>query len=236
LKTPVTNLHGYAQLLRRETAAERAPSPTRLDRSLSVIERESAKLDRLVRQLLDVARIEAGKLPVEYSPTDLVALLRGVVESARLRSGRQALHLEGPAAMIAEVDALRIEQVMANVVDNALKYSPRESAVQITVDACGGGCVRMTVRDWGDGIPPESRPHIFDRFYQAHVESHTSGMGLGLWICRQIVELHGGRIWVEFPADGGTQIVVDLPTASAGGARGGATPPATGLSNTSCCC
>jgi signal transduction histidine kinase len=230
LKTPVTNVHGFAQLLRRDTVDGKAPHPTRLDRSLTVIEHESAKLGRLVVQLLDVARIEAGKLRVEHSPTDLVGLVRGVAESAALRSGRQSLRVEGPETMIAEVDPLRIEQVMANLVDNALKYSPPESAVWISVQPDVAERVRLVVRDWGGGIPAEKRPHIFDRFYQAHRESHTSGMGLGLWICRQIVGLHNGRIWVEFPEDAGTQVVVELPTGLAGEVRDPAGPPAEGQS------
>ena len=117
--------------------------------------------------------------------------------------------------MWVSIDPLRIEQVVTNLIDNAIKYSPEGGQIDIDL-----GCdevensPRITVRDRGVGVPPEHRPHIFDRFYQAHAGgplTSMAGMGLGLYISRQIVELHGGSIQAEFPEDGGTRFVVRLP-------------------------
>jgi len=96
-------------------------------------------------------------------------------------------------------------------VNNAIKYSPDGGTIDIAATQ-HGDTAQVAVRDHGLGIPPEHREHIFDRFYQAHARSHRSGMGLGLYISRQIVDLHGGAIAADFPADGGTRFVVTLPT------------------------
>ena len=110
------------------------------------------------------------------------------------------------------VDPLRLEQVLMNLIDNAIRYSPEGGSIEIEVAQPAPDRVRLAVRDHGIGIPPEKRAHIFDRFYQAHAGTHLVGLGLGLYISRQIVELHGGRIEAEFPPDGGTRFVVSLPT------------------------
>lgn len=121
----------------------------------------------------------------------------------------------GPPRLPARVDALRLEQVLTNLLDNAIKYSPDGGTITVTLGQTAAElCV--SVRDHGLGIPAEQRGRIFDRFFQAHQDGHRSGMGLGLYISKQIVDLHGGEITVEFPADGGTCFVVHLPaTASA---------------------
>ena len=124
--------------------------------------------------------------------------------------------------MPAWVDPLRLEQVLSNLVGNAIKYSPDGGPIALTlaVDP-GGATVRLAVRDWGLGIPEERRAHIFDRFYQAHADHHRSGLGLGLYISREIVALHGGRLEAEFPADGGARFIVTLPTGRGAGGGGG---------------
>jgi signal transduction histidine kinase len=108
------------------------------------------------------------------------------------------------------VDPLRIEQVVTNLLSNAIKYSPDGGAIDVSV-SCGSDSVRLVVRDHGIGIPPERRARLFDRFYQAHGEGHFGGLGLGLFISRQIVELHSGTLEADFPADGGTRFQVTLP-------------------------
>jgi signal transduction histidine kinase len=111
------------------------------------------------------------------------------------------------------VDPLRLEQVLSNLVGNAIRYSPQGGPIALTlaVDP-GGATVRLAVRDRGLGIPAERRAHIFDRFYRAHADHHRSGLGLGLYISHEIVALHGGRLEAEFPADGGSRFIVTLPT------------------------
>jgi signal transduction histidine kinase len=122
--------------------------------------------------------------------------------------------LRAPAEVPIWADPLRIEQVVTNLLDNAIKYSPEGGPIEVDVDSVEPGTVRLAVRDHGIGVPPEHRGQIFERFYQAETvpTKHASGMGLGLYISRQIVELHDGRIAAEFPPDGGTRFVVTLPT------------------------
>jgi signal transduction histidine kinase len=110
----------------------------------------------------------------------------------------------------AQVDPLRLEQVLANLIDNAIKYSPDGGPIDVTLTA-GGDELQIVVTDEGIGVPPEHRERIFDRFYQAHGERRFGGMGLGLYISRQIVELHGGVLKAEHPREGGTWIVLRLP-------------------------
>jgi signal transduction histidine kinase len=107
---------------------------------------------------------------------------------------------------------LRLEQVTSNLLDNAIKFSPKGGRIEVELADLTPGMARLTVTDSGIGIPPDRREHIFERFYQAHDRDHVSGMGLGLYISRQIVELHGGSIAHELPPDGGCRFVIDLPT------------------------
>jgi len=211
LRTPVTSMLGYAQLLSRP-GAKRPFDPDRQARALKTVEQQAKKLSRLIGQLLDVSRCQAGKLSLDCQVADITALVRGAVATARLR-GRDHKFAE-PAArrVLALVDPLRLEQVINNLLENALKYSPNGSQIDVSVKSVAPDRVRVSVRDSGAGIPSEKRSRIFDRFYQAHSDSHASGMGLGLYISRQIIELHGGRIWAEFPPEGGSQFVFDVPS------------------------
>jgi len=108
---------------------------------------------------------------------------------------------------------LRLEQVLTNLLDNAVKYGPDGGPVEVVLVRVGSDTVELSVRDRGLGIPAEKREQLFERFYQAHANGNRGGLGLGLYICRQIVELHGGSIRAAFPPDGGTRFVVRLPLA-----------------------
>ncbi len=212
LKTPLTSLRGFAQLLLGQLDEGRTPNPEHLELALSSIDRQSEKLARLVSQLLDISRLQAGRLGLERRPADLVPLLRGVLESALPGSGRHEIVLEAPQAAVAVVDPLRLEQVLTNLLDNAIKYSPEGGRVEVELRAVTDG-LEIAVTDRGIGVPEEHRARIFDRFYQAHGERRLGGMGLGLYISRQIVELHGGALKAEFPPAGGTRLVITLPSA-----------------------
>jgi signal transduction histidine kinase len=211
LKTPITSLRGFAELLLEQFGQPEGPDPERARRALRTIDRQSLTLARLVGQLLDVARIGAGRLALECGPTDVAGLAQRAVAAAQARTLTHSLHLDAPPSLPAQIDPLRIEQVLVNLLDNAIKYSPGGGRIDVTVNIPDPFTVRVTVRDRGLGIPPESRARIFEHSYQAHAQSHQSGLGLGLYISRQIVELHGGRITAQFPTDGGTRMVVDLP-------------------------
>jgi signal transduction histidine kinase len=113
---------------------------------------------------------------------------------------------------LVNVDAVRLEQVVVNLVDNAIKYSPTGGQIEIRLKESGPDLVHLTVADQGIGVPECDRARIFDRFYQATSGRESRGMGLGLFISRQIVLLHGGELRAEFPPEGGTRMIVELPT------------------------
>jgi PAS domain S-box-containing protein len=215
LKTPMTSLRGYAQLLVREFDRGEMTDPGRTRRAAVTIMVQSDKLGRLVGQLLDVSRLQSGMLAIEKRSADLSELLREVVRATRIQLRNHILVARLPGELWMSLDPLRIEQVITNLVDNAIKYSPDGGQIDLVLSVDDAGqCVRIVVRDRGVGVPVEHRAHIFDRFYQAHAGgalTSMAGMGLGLYISRQIVEMHNGEIAAEFPADGGTRFVVTLP-------------------------
>jgi signal transduction histidine kinase len=211
LKTPVTSLRGFAQLLLRDTHRRQTITPERLTVALRAIDTQSAKLSQLVARLLDATQIEAGKLRIEPVPVDLVALVQAVFAQHR-GAGTHTLALEGPAQLEAVIDPLRFEQVFTNLLDNAVKFSPQGSRVTVELGHTAEGGARLAVTDQGIGVPPDQQAAVFERFHQASGVHHLSGMGLGLYITREIVELHGGRIWLEAPDHPGARFVVTLPS------------------------
>jgi signal transduction histidine kinase len=211
LKTPMTTLRGYAQLLGRSLGEGQLPPLGLLQRGIDAIDWQSEKLVKLTEQLLDVSRIEAGKLQLRQQPADLVEVVRGIVQSVQGTTQKHTLTLTAPETCLATVDAMRLEQVVANLVGNAVKYSPNGGAIEITLGTPDPTRIELVVQDWGLGIPADRRENLFDRFYQAHGEGNFGGLGLGLYVSRQIVELHGGTIEADFPDSGGSRFVVSLP-------------------------
>jgi signal transduction histidine kinase len=212
LKTPLTSLHGFAQILLGVPGQGRPRDPARTELALRQIEGQTGKLSLLVDQLLDLARLETGRLALDCRETDLTALVAEVAAAARVRTDRHTVTVEAPPSVPAWVDPLRLEQVLTNLVGNAIKYSPQGGPIALTlaVDP-GGATVRLAVRDRGLGIPAERRTHIFDRFYRAHADDHRSGLGLGLYISQEIVALHGGQLTPQFPPEGGSLFLIRLP-------------------------
>jgi len=147
-----------------------------------------------------------------------VRLVGDAVDAARvMHQETHTLTFRAPASATAYVDGLRIEQVVTNLLDNAIKYSPDGGEIDVEITRATPEWVRLTVRDHGIGIPAEDLERIFDRLYQVESSSQIPGrvgLGLGLHICRQIVLLHHGTIVAEAPPDGGTRVVVDLPAGS----------------------
>ena len=241
LRTPITSLRGYAQLLQRQYRRGRV-DPAQIERALSLIDHQSDKLARLAMQLLDTSRIETGTLVLERRPADIAGMVREVVESTRAVLAVNApvlqvdyeLTLEGPDSVPADVDQTRLEQVLVNLLDNAIKYSPNGGTIDVrTSVAAPPVSVQITVRDRGIGVPAAHRERIFERFYQVQKRDNPSGMGLGLYVSRQIVELHGGTLAVEFPIDGGSRFIVTLPLTPLRAAGAGRASRRTGPSTSS---
>jgi excisionase family DNA binding protein len=214
LRTPLTSLMGYAQMAVRRLDRNGHLEPERAELALRAVVGQADRLSRLLSQLLDISRLASGKLSLEPQITDLAALLEQCVGAARLWSDRHPIALSSPARLEARIDPLRLEQVLANLLDNAIKYSPEGGPVDVALSRSNDGWVELSIRDRGLGIAPEQRGQIFERFYQAHRASHRSGLGLGLYVSREIVEGHGGEISAEFPDDGGTRFVVRLPASA----------------------
>ena len=212
LRTPLATVKGHAQMALRRLERAGQLEPERAAEALRAIAGQSDKLNRLLSQLLDISRLEGGKLALERQPTDVVALVEQVVSATQARDEGHAITLAAPPSIEAEVDPLRLEQVLTNLLDNAIKYSPDGGPIEVAVSRSMGDALEIAVRDHGVGIPAEKRALIFERFYQAHGNGHKSGLGLGLYVSREIVELHGGEITAEFPSDGGSRFVVGLPS------------------------
>jgi signal transduction histidine kinase len=201
--------------LLRQAALGQAAAAPKMHRALEVIDRQSDKLTRLIAQLLDVSRLQSGTLALERRPTDLAGMVTGIVAAAQQTTTIPlVVHAPGPA--LAAVDPLRVEQVVVNLVDNAIKYTVDDAPVEIAVLQPRADVVQVAVRDRGLGIPEMDRRHVFERFYQVGGSRQVGGMGLGLHISRQIVTAHGGTIELEVPPDGGSRFVVTLPAWQAG--------------------
>jgi signal transduction histidine kinase len=209
LKTPLTPISLVIQILRK-----RAEQYLPIDASL--VERAQRPLERLtglINDLLDISRIQAGRLRVLPAPTPLRDLLRELVEAHRLTAPDHPLELvEPPEELVVLGDRARLAQVISNLLDNAVKYSPPGSPVRVALQAQEGQAL-LSVQDSGIGIPPEQRQQVFERFFRARnaPSSHYGGLGLGLYIARDIVERHRGRIWVESELGRGSTFFAALP-------------------------
>jgi PAS domain S-box-containing protein len=206
LKTPITSLRGFCQWL----YARHDMDAKGRDRALSTIDRQAAKLARLVERLLDVSRLRLGHLALSLERADLVTIVREAIASVA-RPSAAPLALDAPASLPAQVDPVRIEQVVTNLVDNAFRHGSPVGPVEVAVRPLAHDRAEISVCDHGPGVPQEERERIFERFYRAP-GAPSSGLGLGLSISREIVALHGGSLIVESGAGAGACFRVTLPT------------------------
>jgi signal transduction histidine kinase len=216
LRTPLTPLKGFAALtLQRMEKGEDFPERERFLKALRSMSRQTDRLHRLVDDLLDTSRIQAGRFELERQQLDLVPLVREVLERFELR-GQEGLHflLEAPPTPVVGLwDGPRLEQVVTNLLSNAVRYSPQGGTVQVRFILTSDHA-ELQVRDEGIGIPPESLASLFQPFARASnaTSRHFGGLGLGLFICREIVQRHGGDIWAESPGPHrGSSFHVRLP-------------------------
>jgi signal transduction histidine kinase len=185
-------------------------------RQLEVIQRQANRANRLISDLLDVAKIQAGGLTVEPVPVDVLSLVQEALESANPLATSNQLKLcreveDDGARVLSDRD--RVLQVFANLLGNAIKFTPKGGEITIRAESAGSE-IRFGVCDTGPGIPPEHLPHVFDRYWQAKSTAKL-GTGLGLSIAKGIVEAHGGRIWVESEPGKGASFIFTLPCAPA---------------------
>ncbi len=210
LQTPIAIIKGYASTLARTDAMLDVEA---LHSRLLTIEEEADRLNRLVGNLLYASRIQAGGLQMEAVELDLVPLIEGVVRRFKARSPDVDFRLEIPPNLPAVMaDRERIEEVLQNLVDNAIKYSPRQREVTIACRSTGDEVI-VSVSDTGMGISLRDQEQIFDRFHRVRnkMTQAMPGAGLGLYICRAIVEAHGGHIWVESVLHEGSTFFFSLP-------------------------
>ena len=214
LRTPVTSIKGYTQLAKtliREN--DLVTSEEYLDIALDQIDRMS----RLILELLDVSRIETGRLEIRRESIPWPEFVRDVVHRHHTAVSDRRFHLNVPEdSKIVAGDRDRLEQVLGNLLENAVKYSPDGSEIFVNVELKGDDMVVTSVCDRGIGIPADELAQVFERFHRGRQVSSTNygGLGLGLYITKQIIERHGGSIWVESAEGVGTTFHFSLPVAS----------------------
>ena len=234
LRTPLTSIQGYSQLLEGRLGAERS-SESKEMAHLRVIRSQVGRMRRLVDDLLDVSRIDRrGGVSVETSDFDLASEVRDAVARVGREHRDRQIELRAPEALGVHADRDRIGQVLSNLLENAVKYSPDGGPIHVDVERRGGE-VEVRVADEGLGIPAEHRENVFERFYQADGDAgrrRFGGLGLGLYISRAIIDAHGGRIWAAPNTEGGRGSVfgfriprVAMPLAPLGVAPTGEPPP-----------
>src|ERR1700690_2993031 len=208
LRTPVTLIKGYASTLRRDDAKW---DRTVVRDSLAVIEEEADRLSKMIDDLLDASRLQAGGISLNLADVSLSALAQRVAERFAPQSQKHTIVTDFPANFpVILGDETRLDQVLVNLVSNALKYAPK-GEIKIS-GSIRPEMVVVAVSDQGPGIDTRDLPHIFDRFYRStDAAKQTKGAGLGLYLARAIVEAHGGSIWSEPKTDPGARICFSLP-------------------------
>lgn len=212
LRTPLTYLQGYTEAL----LDNMVKNEEERSRYLNIILEETLRLRRLVDELLDLSHIEAGHLDIKKNSISIESIVEKVSKKVHPLCDSKKIELEidiqGDIPLIV-ADEDRIEQVLINLMDNAVRYSPKDSKVTVKVRPSDEGVI-VTVKDSGQGIPPEELPFVWERFYKVDKsrERKKSGTGLGLAIVKKIVELHNGRVWAQNCDEGGAEFSFYLPS------------------------
>jgi two-component system phosphate regulon sensor histidine kinase PhoR len=212
LRTPLTAIKGYTQhLVRRiERRLRKIRETTNLPvselaethdlHSLAIIQSQTEHLERLVSDLLDLSQVQWGQIQLHYEAFQMSDLLNDMVRSVQASAEQHILTLEIQAPETSVIaDRTRLEQVIGNILDNAIKYSPHGGQVNIRLQGQSNSIYHISIKDQGMGVNPEHFEHIFERFYRVHntASHHYAGIGLGLYVAKAIIHRHGGHIWLE---------------------------------------
>ncbi len=210
LRTPLSLIKGYV-----ETVLDGArDDPEVATKFLQTIDRNAERLKLLIEDLLTISELESGRVKLNLQSVQLQAVTEKVVGDLKTRAEAKAMKLSNEApALRVRADADRLEQVLGNLVDNAIKYGRREGTVRIGARVADAGEVEVVVEDDGPGIPPEALERVFERFYRVDKarSREQGGTGLGLSIVKHIVQSHGGRVWVKSEAGQGARFYFTLP-------------------------
>lgn len=213
LRTPLSMIKGYV-----ETLLDGAKSdPEQLTRFLQIIDKHADRLTYLIEDLLTISKLESGQIVMNAQRVNLREQAQRVVEDLRARAAERHVTVENLLAdeLWAQADADRLQQVLFNLIENAIKYGRSEGRVALGAKAIPGGMIRVWVQDDGPGIPLEARERVFERFFRVDKarSRETGGTGLGLSIVKHIVQAHGGKVWVESELGQGSTFNLTLPQA-----------------------
>ena len=223
LKTPLTSIQGFSQALEEGAIS----SPEEYQEAGRIINEETQRMRRLVDDLIELSRLESGQAVVQREPVDLADLLRacGRRFEWQLRESGATMQLVLPLLPPLEGDERRLEQAFSNLIENAVRHTPKDGAITVRAEA-KDGAIRVAIHNTGSYIPPEELPRLFERFYQLdrNRSRSASGVGLGLAIASEVVQAHRGTIRATSDREQGTEFVVVLPLPP--GARSGERKPA----------
>ncbi|HYT37400.1 MAG TPA: ATP-binding protein, partial [Ktedonobacteraceae bacterium] len=216
LRTPLAVVKGFAQTLIVQTARGKGPELADWQtEAIQDIDQATSRLVELTEDLLDVTRLQAGRLQLQFEPTDLVALVQRTLKRFSVTTERHQIAVEtAEENIVVTIDPRRIEQVVSNLISNAIKYSPDGGNIEIAIRAdMSANTALLCIRDYGIGIPAYQQGRIFSRFMRAdNAHAHNiGGTGLGLYLCRELIERHNGRIWFESVEGQGSTFYVSLP-------------------------
>lgn len=224
LRAPLAAVKGYTDLL-LQREMQRPGSLPQDKRGIQLLARQTDHLVRLVDNLLDVSRLDAGRLELYLQPADLINLLEASIDRISIGDNKHRFVFNGPSSLPIVCDQLRLQQVFTNLLSNAARYSPSDTQITVEVwtESCSieagvsavhgdyNECVVVAVRDEGVGMTPDVQAKVFDRYYRANTATAASGLGLGVYLSREIVQRHGGRIWLESVPGRGSSFYVMLP-------------------------
>ena len=204
LRTPLTTITGYLQMVEE--------SPDLIRHVMPKLKKQVARLVAIISDLLDISKIQAGKFELNQTTISLRSIIKESVDSARQLSAVHEIEYKIPnEELFIYVDATKINQVLLNILSNAIKYSPNNKEIELNAERFGDE-VKISISDHGKGIAKEHLDQVFTQFYRvASKDSHAEGLGLGLYLCKEYVEAHHGKIWAESEEGKGTTIHLTLP-------------------------